>query len=39
MRPPNGLGRGASEVTGALGEREGVDGDSGLVGAGRAGAE
>jgi hypothetical protein len=38
MRPPNGLGRGA-DVTGALGERDGVAGDVGLMGADRAGAE
>jgi len=37
--PPNGLGRGAGEATGALGEREGVAGDVGLTGAGRAGCE
>jgi hypothetical protein len=38
MIPPNGLGRGAGAM-GALGERDGVDGDAGLVGAGRAGGE
>jgi hypothetical protein len=38
MIPPKGLGRGAG-ATGLPGERDGVDGDAGLIGAGRAGGE
>jgi hypothetical protein len=38
MIPPNGRGRGAGDIA-ALGARDGVDGDAGLIGAGGAGGE